>query len=220
MDVVLFGAGGHAKVTIDIMRLNNYVVCAVLDDNKTVHGTDVMGIPVIGGKEKFDELLRQGITNMIITIGSNKIRSLIAERAKEAGFKLVNAVHPSSIISPTARVGDGVFIGPGAMICADAQIGDYAIINTGASVDHDCVIGDGVHVCPGVRLGGNVTVRDSAWVGIGSSVIQGITIGEHSMIGAGSVVVRDIPGYATAYGCPARVTKHQAVSSKMKEEKK
>lgn len=212
MNVVLFGAGGHAKVTIDIMRLNNYNVYCILDDDKSTHRTNVLGVPVLGGKEKFDEIIQNNVSKMIITIGSNKVRMLIANLAKSAGFNLVNAIHPSSVIAKSAVIGEGVFIASGAVICADARIGDCSIINTGASVDHECVIEEAAHICPGVRLAGNVSIGSCAQVGIGSSVIQGLTIGEHSMIGAGSVVVRDIPSHVTAYGAPAKVKKHHGMA--------
>lgn len=209
MDVVLFGAGGHAKVTIDIMLANGHTVRSILDDDVRTHGSRILGIPVIGGKDKFSELIQNGLTNMFVTIGSNRVRLMISRLAREAGFNMINAIHPTAIVSPNSYIGSGVFLAPGSIVCASAFIGDAVIINTGASVDHDCHIEDGAHICPGVHLAGNVLVGKETQVGIGSSVIQGKIIGEKTLIGAGSVVVRDIPSHATAYGNPARVVKQE-----------
>ena len=52
-----------------------------------------------------------------------------------------------------------------------------------------------VHICKG------------AHVGMGTIVMPGVTIGEGAIIGAGAVVSRDIPPYAIAVGCPAKVVK-------------
>lgn len=203
--IAIYGAGGHAKVACDIFKINNVEVVGFIDGNSVGHGTMVMGLPVLGGEEVFPQLKEQGVTGIFIAIGNNKVRVMIAEKSREAGFEIVNAIHPTAIISPYASIGNGVMIASGAIVCTEVKIGNHVIINTGASVDHECNIEEGSHICPGVRLAGRVEIGKCTQVGIGSSVIQGITIGEHATIGAGSVVVRNIPSYVTAFGCPARV---------------
>ncbi len=37
--------------------------------------------------------------------------------------------------------------------------------------------------------------------------LQGVCIGKHAVVGAGSVVTKDIPDYAVAVGCPAKVVR-------------
>ena len=190
----LFGASGHAKVIMDIIKAQGNEVGCLYDDNP--HCTDIHGIPVY----KAGTVAVTG--PMIISIGSCRVRRLIAERYD---IEYTTAIHPKSIISDSATIGVGTVIMPGAIINADVKIGRHCIINTKASVDHECLIRDFVHIAPGATLSGNVEVGECSWIGVGACIKQGIRIGKNCMIGAGAVVVKDIPDNSTAYGNPAKI---------------
>lgn len=54
-----------------------------------------------------------------------------------------------------------------------------------------------------------VVIEDHVLICSGVQIIPGVHIGHHAMIGGGAVVVSDIPPYALAVGCPARVIKYR-----------
>jgi UDP-perosamine 4-acetyltransferase len=209
--VIGLGAGGHAKVVIEILRLNGgYTLHGLLDKDPGLWYTDVFGLPVLGDDSMLPGLHRQGITHAFIGLGSTGEigpRRRLYDLARENGFHPVAAIHPGAIVSASVEVGKGPTIMAGALINPDAKLGDNVIINTGAIVEHDCVIGDHVHVATGAQLASTVTVGAGAHVGIGASVRQSITIGEGAVVGAGAVVVKDVePGLVVA-GVPARALK-------------
>ena len=189
----LYGAGGHAKVIMDIVRAQGDSVEALVDDNKDVK--EVMGVSVIHDAVG-------NISPLIISIGNNRIRKLVSEKVDAVFGK---AVHPSAIVSGSAVVGEGSVIMQGAILQSCVCVGRHCIVNTGASVDHECVLEDFVHVSPHCTLCGNVHVGEGAWIGAGSVVIPGVRIGKWCVIGAGSVVVEDIPDGVLALGNKCRV---------------
>lgn len=199
--IVIFGAGGHAKVVIDVLRSRNRPVTACLGLEPS---EPVLGVPVFAGSAAAGELLAQGITRAFVAIGDNTLRQREAERAVGLGFQLVRAISPTAYVAPSVSLGAGVLIVHGAVVNADAKIGDNVIINTGATVDHDNVIGAGVHIGPGSHLAGWVNVGAGAFVGAGAVVIPGISIGTHAVVGAGAVVVRDVVSQHRVWGNPAR----------------
>jgi sugar O-acyltransferase (sialic acid O-acetyltransferase NeuD family) len=203
--IIVIGAGGHAKVVIDIFNYTGYHVVGVLDGDTSKHGKTLLGVPILGGNEKLEEILASGVKKAFVAIGNNDVRVKIGESLKAKGFTLVTAIHHSAIIADSVRIGEGSMVAAGGVINPDASIGKHVIINTGVTVDHDCVIKDGAHVSPGVNLAGNVQIGEKTHVGIGSCIIQGINISENTVIGAGSVVVRDIASDVVAYGNPAKV---------------
>ncbi len=192
----LYGGSGHARVIRDIIEACGYTLEGVIDINPNLH--DFMGVPV---QHDVDERVRQ----MIISIGSNKIRQRIGEQF--AGqIEFPSAIHPSAIVSPyMAGIGEGSVVMQGAILQSGVSIGRHCIINTGASLDHECVIGDYAHISPHATLCGDVQVGEGTWVGAGSVAIPGIRIGKWSVIGAGSVIVRNIPDGVVAFGNPCRV---------------
>lgn len=203
----LFGASGHGKVIKDILHSIGIKVQAFVDDNKEVN--ECSGRPVLHNAK--------GLSPMIVSIGMNRIRRAVVEelqaKAKEYGniLEFATAIHPSAVVSPSAKIGEGTVVMAGAVINADAVIGKHCIVNTGASIDHECVIEDYCHIAPGVNISGDTHVGEGTWVGVGTCVIQGIIVGKNCMIGAGSVVVRDIPDNVVAFGSPCKLVKNNEI---------
>lgn len=190
----LFGASGHAKVIIDILKALNVEIDGLVDDDISVN--NLLGYPVFHGRTEFSPI--------IVSIGSNLIRKKVVEKLS-ADFG--TAIHPSAIISGTVVINEGSVVMQGAIIQSEAKIGRHCIINTGASVDHDCVIEDFVHISPHSTICGNVTVGEGTWIGAGAIIIQGVKIGKWSVVGAGSVVTKDIPDNVLAAGNRCKVIK-------------
>jgi sugar O-acyltransferase (sialic acid O-acetyltransferase NeuD family) len=211
------GAGGHARVIIDIVRcMGEYEIVGLVDRDPTLTGQTVEGVPVIGTEELLPELLRKNIRQFFVGvggIGDNAVRARLFTRVCEMGFTPITAAHPRAVIAASAKIGKGSVLMAGAILTPGSSIGEDTIVNTGAIVDHDCEIGDHVHIAPGVTLSGNVRVGAYSHIGTGASVKQGMTIGANTVVGAGAVVVSDLPGNVTAVGVPARVATSRSGSA-------
>jgi sugar O-acyltransferase (sialic acid O-acetyltransferase NeuD family) len=177
------------------------VVRGFLDDEPSRRGTEVAGLPVLGGLEWLSD---QPGTEVVPAVGSPARRAPLLARLDALGARLATVVHPSSVAGPRVMLADGVIVCPGVFLSCDVRVGRASIVNYGAMIGHDAEIGVATFIAPGVHLAGNVTVEDEADIGIGASVIQGVTIGEGAVVGAGAVVIRDVAPGATVVGVPAR----------------
>ena len=205
--VVIYGAGGHGKVTADIVEQNREnLILGFVDDREDLWDMVFFGYRVLGGIEVLVRHETKGC-NVILAVGDNALRRQLSQRIGELGYSFATAIHPS------CRIGRDVEIGPGSVAMANvvinpsAKIGSHVIVNTAATVDHDCIIGDFSHISPGVHLAGNVVVEEGAHIGIGACAIPGIRIGQGSIIGAGAAVIHDVPAGVIATGIPATVAK-------------
>ncbi len=207
--VIGLGAGGHARVVIEILKLSGeFDIVGLLDPQPELHDTPLLGVKILGGDDLLEDLQAGGVNHAFIglgTVGDIRPRLRIFERLQNSGFQLASAIHPRATISQSAVFGLGPTVMAGVVVNALAQLGDDVIINTSATVDHDCKIGNHVHISPGVNLGGNVSVGDRTMIGMGAVVLPGIKIGSDVLVGAGTLVNRDVPDGKVILGHPGRI---------------
>src|SRR5439155_1305504 len=73
-------------------------------------GGEVMGLPILGPIHLLQKLRKQDVRGAIVAIGDNRIRRTYADQVLESGLELINAIHPSAVISPTAKIGRDVLV--------------------------------------------------------------------------------------------------------------
>ena len=203
--LIVFGAGGHAKVVVDIIeQQGEYEIAGLVDDDPKHRGQQFFGYPVLGTRADLPALISAHLRHAIVTIGDNPARAAVAAHLNQLGWHFASAVHPRASIGRGAQIEPGSVVMAGCVVNADAFLGEHVIINTGATVDHDCRIGDGVHVAPGCHLCGGVSVGSGTLLGAGTTVTPGVKIGGRAVVGAGSTVIRDIADGARVSGSPAR----------------
>jgi UDP-perosamine 4-acetyltransferase len=178
--------------------------------NTALTGTTVGGVKVLGHVNLLQKLRMQKIRGAIIAIGDNRVRASYARLVMDAKLELINAIHPSATVSPSAVLGKNIVVAARATICTEAKIGDSVIANTGCVIDHECEVGESSHICPGALLAGRVRVGAGAFIGIGATILPCLSVGSHAIIGAGATVIRDVADGATVVGTPARVIKTAA----------
>jgi UDP-perosamine 4-acetyltransferase len=210
--LIVIGAGGHAKVVIELLTASGaYRIVGLTDADPSPRR--LLGFEVLGGDDILPRLRAEGVAHAFVALGDNALRQKAALKARGLGFALVNAVSPTASLSPSAHMGVGVAVMAGAVINACGAVGDFAIVNSGAVVDHDAVLGEACHIGPGCALAGCVTIGPRAFLGVGVSVTPNITIGQDTIVGAGACVTADLPAGILALGVPARAVRSLAPAS-------
>jgi sugar O-acyltransferase (sialic acid O-acetyltransferase NeuD family) len=207
--ILVFGAGGHAKVIIDIIeKQGRYKIAGIVDRG----GADLLGYKYLGGD---DAVAGLGVKRGIVAVGDNFVREKIVAKiaAVVPDFEFVTAVHPSAQLARGVVLGAGSVVMAGACLNTDTRVGAHCIINTQSSLDHECAIADFASIAPGAILGGNVTVGAGSAVCLGAKIIHKVGVGTGSVVGAGAVVVEDVPAGVLAFGVPCRVIKKREPGS-------
>jgi len=197
--LLLFGAGGHARVVADAaQRGGEWQRLVACDrDPARCHGELLPGVPL---------LLPQSATDWVgplhVSIGDNPARE---REARALGLeRLASVLHPAATRAATASVQAGCFVAAGAVLGPLSRLGAGVIVNHGAVVDHDCSVGDFTHVAPRAVLGGGVQLGRRVMLGVGAAVLPGVRVADDVVIGAGAVVHRDLLSPGVYVGVPVR----------------
>lgn len=148
--IYILGTGGHAQVLEEIATYRGYT--ARLLDISTP-------IP-------------DHYNYMALGMGRRKRRQELASQFDLTRFP--SLVHPSAIISPSAKLALGVQIMAGVIIQPHTTIAPHCIINTGAQIDHGCTIGAHSHICPGAILCADVVVAEGSLIPPGAVLRRGM----------------------------------------------
>ena len=103
--VVVIGAGGHAKVVIELIRaqgLYNVMGCTDREPQRR----DVVGAPILGSDDVLPDLYAQGVRHCFIALGDNALRRKVAaqvtcaristrQRDQPQGCRLAQRTHRS-----------------------------------------------------------------------------------------------------------------------------
>jgi sugar O-acyltransferase (sialic acid O-acetyltransferase NeuD family) len=201
--IIIIGNGGHAKVLTEILKEQNYYILGFTSPKEE---PNLFGLPYLGD-DHFIFSFSTTEVDLVNAIGSTESmapRMKIYDNFSEKGYRFINIIHSSVIVSPSCKLGEGVQLMAGSVIQPFAKIDDNTIINTSVTIDHDCEIGKHCHIAPGTTLSGTVLVGDSTHIGTGTVIIQNVKIGSNVLIGAGSLVLKDIQSNRKVFGVPAK----------------
>ena len=194
--IVIFGAGGHASVLLEILILCDRNVIGIVDPMiKEAEGFE--SVPFITYEEFLKDYSPEDVevVNGIGFMPGSSSREDLANKLRESRYKFVSLIHPSAIIARNVEIGEGAQIMANSVLQPNVKIGSDTIINTSCSVDHHSVIGKKCHIAPGVVLSGGVNIADSSFIGAGSIIINDLNIGKNVIVAAGSIIYKDLPDY-------------------------
>ncbi len=192
-EIVLIGAGGHARACIDVIEQAGQFSVAALVGMPDQVGSRVLGYPVVGTDADLGSL-RTRYTHALVVVGQIKTpqpRIRLFELLQEHGYTLPVIVSPHAHVSRHALLAAGTIVMHGAVVNASAVVGRNCILNSQSLVEHDAVIGDHCHIATAAAINSGVRIEAASFVGSNSCVRQGIRIGERCVIGMGQRVLAD-----------------------------
>ena len=142
-----------------------------------------------------------------IAIGDNHIRKNVFNTLVNKGLKIINIIDSTALISKTASIGIGCYVGKYAIINAAASVRDNVIVNNRSLIEHECIVSSHVHISTNSVINGGVIVDECAFVGSCSVVNELKHIGKNSVVGSGSVVITDVDESSLYAGVPAKLKK-------------
>lgn len=178
---ILIGAGGHAKVLLDMIKPIAYVdphPNAWLDTMGAKHMSDAELTALLPQKPS----LVMGFVGLTCEALSKRY-ALMQDYARR-GAQFPALIHPAAIASPSSIIHDGVQVLPGAVVNAHAVLKEGVVINSGAVVEHDAVIGSGAHIAPRASVLGSANVGECAFVGSGAVIVQNALVASQHFVKA------------------------------------
>jgi len=203
-DVYIVGAGTYGEAMYELAEISGFKVKGFYDEDDNKLHQLVMGIEVVGKFSKMD-LGEVKNKRFIVAIGNNEIRHNIMSKINHYGGETPTLIHPTATISPSAEVGNGVYIQANVYLWTKVKIDDFCIISPGVVIAHHTSVGKACLISTLTGVGASIKIAEKVFIGMGCTIVTGISyIVESSIIGAGAVVINNIDQSGTYIGVPAK----------------
>lgn len=199
-DLIILGAGGHAKAVAEVASEVGFQVSGF------VMGQDgIFSVPRnLLLPPKLENL--DGSSSFALGVGLNKRRKLVLEDLLSVfpEARIPNLIHPSSVISRSVDIDKGAVVHPLVHVGAGVKLEMGVILNSGAIIEHDSSMGAFSSLAPGSRVAGGVKIGARASIGLGAGILPGVEVGPDAIVGAMALVTRPVDRGSIVIGIPSR----------------
>lgn len=208
-NLIIIGAGGLAREAYDLAYLcygndPGFRVKGFLSDGPS--DIESMGYPPVLAKVANYNVEPDDV--FFCAIGKVSDRRKTVEIILNKGGKFINLIHPTAVISPSAKIGNGIAIKAFCVLASDCIIEDYTYLQSSVIMGHDVHIGRYCHVNSFAFFAGCVRVHNMVTVNAGARIVQSVIVEEQSVVGMGSVVLNRVKKGTTVFGIPAKQLKY------------
>ncbi len=207
--LILIGAGGFARETIELVRAINreapaWELVGLLDDDPELHGAELLGVPVLGPCASAERHREASFVACVASPGDPLRRLRLVARLGLRLERFATLIHPRATVAESATIGPGSVIHANCVLTADVELGWHVAMMPAVVLTHDDEVEDGVTFGAGARVAGNVKIEAGAYIGSGALLREHLSVGSGAVVGMGAVLTKHVPAGETWYGAPAR----------------
>lgn len=200
-DIIIVGAGGFGREvyqwSLDTFDKNIYRLKGFLALNKNeLDGFDIP-LKIIGHEDNYD--IKES-DRFILAIGNIDIKKKVAKNLKKKGAYFLELIHPTALVFPNSKIGEGVVVCPYSIISDSVVVGNFSMLNVYTYCGHDSRIGEYCILSPYSTLNGSAVLGDGVFMATHSVVAPLKFVGSGATIGANSLVLHNVPDNAKILG--------------------
>jgi sugar O-acyltransferase (sialic acid O-acetyltransferase NeuD family) len=172
------------------------------------YGTEINGFPIVAKTSEAFSKFKNDLSVKFIyqlyrpDLMDERIELLKSYKIPENRF--FTFIHPSCVVSRSAKISVGSAIMANSVINSNVQIGNHCTIHSNSLIGHDTSLGDYNFVAAHNVVGSNNQIGQANFFGLNSTFNNYLKIGNNCFIGMASNVIKHIPSNTKVYGNPAK----------------
>lgn len=204
--LIIIGAGGFGRELLqwckDInRRIPTWIIKGFIDDNLHALSGYECDYTVIGS---ISEWIPADDEVFAIGIAAPETKRKVVEGLLSKGAVFTSVVHPTACVGDFSTIGNGVILYPSSRVTVNAYVGNYVVILDQTVIGHDASVGDYTTICGSSSINGHVSIGNEVFIGSHAAIVPEKRIGNNAYVGAGSVVVSNVKESVKVFGVPAR----------------
>lgn len=167
--LLILGAGGYGLAVAEAAQLSGQWQEIIFADDRWPVTQQVARYKIVSNIANLQQLASSNV-QAIVAVGNNHLRQKWQTLLAELGIIIASVIHPQTVISSTAQIGQGVSVMAGCVISSKTVINDGVILNIGTLLDHDVIIEAFAHLSVGVKVAGGKRIAQHTFLEVGSCI--------------------------------------------------
>ncbi|WP_020526899.1 acetyltransferase [Flexithrix dorotheae] len=210
--LIIMGGMGNGSVVAstveDINMVNKeWEILGFLNDFET---EPINSYPILGKitKEEVEKFISDPDVYFFYALISVKLNHKFLSKLLDLEIpdeKFATVIHPTAVVSKSARIGHGVCIQPFVSVGPNVVINNHIQIFGQSLIGHNAILKNYSYVANNACIGASLVLDEGAYLGTNCTTIENIRIGKWAVVGMGSVIIKSVEDYAKVVGNPGRV---------------
>lgn len=171
-----------------------------LDNRSDVLKGFACNTPILSSPEEYEPTSDE---MFLCALGDPVQKKTYIDILKSKGARFTTLIHPSAIIGDRVVIGEGGIISPLTQLSCDIHLGMHVTFGTLSTAAHDTRIGDYSQISGGCQLNGKAQIGQGVFIGSNATLIPRVKVGDWAYVGAGSVVLKRVRPHTKVFGNPA-----------------
>lgn len=192
--LIIVGDSAFAEIAYEYFTYDSdYEVVAFSVESQYITKNELMGLPVLAFEEiqDFFEPHDYFVYVAIVYTSLNRLRTRLADEAKNKGFKLASYISSNSFVWKNVDVGDHCFIFENNTVQPFSKIGENVVLWSGNHIGHHSIINNNCFISSQVVISGFCEIGKNTFMGVNSTVGNNISIGGDNWIGQAVNITKD-----------------------------
>jgi sugar O-acyltransferase (sialic acid O-acetyltransferase NeuD family) len=192
--LLIVGASAFAEIAREYFDVDtSYEVVAFAVEKAYLQTSELNGLPVVEF-ESMQDVYPPAEHDVFVAATYtqlNRLRTRLADAAKEKGYALASYVSPRAFVWRNAAVGEHCFIFEDNTVQPFVKIGNNVVLWSGNHIGHHSVIRDNCFISSHVVVSGFCDIGMNSFLGVNCTLANNVTVGKDNWIGPDVVITQN-----------------------------
>ena len=192
--LVIVGDSAFAEIAHEYFDADTeYKVVSFAVESAYLKREHLRGLPVVPF-ETLEQTYPPGEHEVYVAIvytQLNRLRTRLAQSAKQKGFVLASYVSPRAFIWKNVEMGEHCFIFEDNTVQAFVKLGNNVVLWSGNHIGHHSVIRDNCFISSQVVVSGFCDVGENTFLGVNATIANNRIIGKDNWIGPNIPIMKN-----------------------------
>jgi sugar O-acyltransferase (sialic acid O-acetyltransferase NeuD family) len=192
--LVIVGDSAFALIAYEYFEADSdYEVVGFSVERAYLKQQEMFGLPIVPFEELesvFDPATHE-VYVATVYAQLNRLRTRLANAAKEKGYKLASYISPRAFVWPNVELGEHYFIFEDNTVQPFVKIGNNVVLWSGNHIGHHSTVRDNCFIASHAVISGFCDIGENSFIGVNATLANNVVLGKDNWIGPNVTIMKN-----------------------------